>query len=252
MLRSLTAPNPSAMTLDGTRTWLVGEREVAIIDPGPAAPGHQTAIEAAVGGAAATILLTHVHPDHSAGAGPLAVQLGARVRCLADGTLSDGEAVATDAGDLIVLATPGHTPDHAAFHWPFSRAAFVGDLMMGGQDTALVAPPEGDLAAYIHSLGRLQALGLDVIHPSHGPSFEDPLAAIERYLAHRRDRCAQVHAALGAGPLPVEAVAEAVYGGTIPDELREVAVSAALAYLTYLEGQNRVTSAGGLWSVNPG
>jgi len=249
MLRELRADNPSAMTLEGTRTFLTGEREVAIIDPGPALPAHLSAVAAATGSASAVILLTHRHPDHAEGAAELGRRLGARVRCLADGTLREGDVVSTDAGQLVVLATPGHTPDHAAFYWPSAKAAFCGDLMMGGLDTALVAPPEGDLVTYLRSLDRLRSLDLDVIHPSHGPSIDEPARALDRYVAHRRHRCAQVLDALGGGPLSTEAIAEAVYRGAIPEELRGIAISAALAYLTWLESESRVTAADGRWSL---
>ena len=94
----------------------------------------------------------------------------------------------TDAGELIAIATPGHTADHVAFHWPDARAVFVGDLMLGGMDTALIAPPEGDLVAYLDSLERVRALRADVHIPAHGDPFEDADAAIDRYVAHRRAR----------------------------------------------------------------
>ena len=164
MLRTLLAPNPSAMTLDGTRTYLVGRSRVAIIDPGPALPAHLERIASAVGDAPAVILLTHQHPDHAGGARALARLLDADIRSRAAGTLADGDTIPTDEGELRAVHTPGHTPDHVALHWPDASAIFVGDLMMGGLDTALVAPAEGgELRASLESLERLAALGADTL-----------------------------------------------------------------------------------------
>jgi len=235
MLRTLLAPNPSAMTLDGTRTYLVGRSRVAIIDPGPALPAHLERIASAVGAAPAVILLTHQHPDHAGGARALARLLDADIRSRAAGTLADGDTIPTDEGELRAVHTPGHTPDHVALHWPNASAIFVGDLMMGGLDTALVAPAEGgELRAYLESLERLDALGAETLYPAHGPEFTDPSAAFGRYRAHRMERLEQVRAALAAGVRDREALVDAVYGDSVPPELRDWTHSTLEAYLDYL------------------
>ncbi len=238
MLTSILAPNPSVMTLTGTRTYVLGQRTVVIIDPGSAERSHLEAIVRAAGAARIScILLTHRHPDHESGADPLAEQLGAPVRAIGVGTLMDGDVLDTDAGALVTIHAPGHTPDHAVFHWPDGDAVFCGDLMMGGLDTALVAAPEGDLRAYLASLERVRALGVRTIHPAHGPSLEDAGAAIDAYVRHRADRLNQVQRVLETGPASAERIAAAVYGGTIPSELRSVAVGAVRAYLEYLAAE---------------
>jgi len=237
------------MTLDGTRTWLVGERDVAIIDPGPLLVDHVAAVVRAVAGArVVALLLTHEHPDHADAAAELASRVAAPIHSIARGDLDDGALIPTDAGEIVALRTPGHSPDHAAFHWPAARAVFCGDLMMGGLATALVAPPGGDLADYLRSLARIRALGPALIHPAHGPSFDDPLSAIDACFAHREQRIAQVIDALAAGtPTPTTVIAEAVYGDTIPDALRHAAHGATLAYLRYLEREGRVFERAGEW-----
>jgi hydroxyacylglutathione hydrolase len=253
MLRELRAGNPSPMTLDGTRSWLVGDREVAIIDPGPALEAHVNAMARITGGGrVVAILVTHEHPDHAAAADAVAARTRAIVRGRARGNLQEGDAVPTDAGDLIALHTPGHTPDHMAFHWPDRRAVFCGDLMMGGLETALIAPPEGNLAQYLASLERLRDLEPAVIFPAHGPAFDRPAAAIGAYIAHRRHRLQQVTEALADGsPRSIEAVSESVYGGTIPAGLQEAALLATRAYLEHLEQAGSAVRVNGMFRRTP-
>lgn len=232
MLREVLAPNASAMTLDGTRTFIIGRERVAVLDPGSPDPAHLDAVADLVGdGVCVGILITHGHPDHAAGADTLATRLRTRVRASFHG----GERIETDAGALVAVKTPGHTRDHTAFHWPAADAVFCGDLMMGGLDTALVASPEGDLADYLDSLERVRALRPRVIHPAHGPSFHEPDSAIDGYIAHRRERRQQVLRALDAGATSVDALVDHVYGDALPAEFRGIARGAIVAWIEHLE-----------------
>lgn len=235
MIRTVLAPNASPLTLDGTRTYVVGRERVVVIDPGPSRRTHVDAVADLVGdGVVVGVLVTHGHADHAGAAVRLAKRLGAPVRSVAAGTLADGDRIETDAGAFVAVATPGHTPDHVAFHWPAGGAVFCGDLMLGGMDTALVAAPEGDLSAYLASLERVRALAPQLIYPGHGPPFEDPPAALDAYVRHRAEREAQVLAALEAGPARAGALVGAVYGRRLDPRLRVVARGAVLAYLAHL------------------
>ncbi|MEN8375111.1 MAG: MBL fold metallo-hydrolase [Gemmatimonadota bacterium] len=243
-LRVIRADNPSHLTLDGTRTHVVGRERCVVIDPGPADSGHLDRVAAALAGAeAATIALTHDHPDHAEGAAGLAERLvtagledAGRVLALADGTLEDAHTLDTDVGRLVALATPGHTRDHASFYWPGAGVVFCGDLMTGGLDTALVASPEGHLGDYLASLERLRALSPRAIFPAHGPPFADsPEGAIATYLEHRRSRLAQVREALAAGLSEPADVVALVYGDSLPGALLGPATAAVMAYLEHLE-----------------
>lgn len=246
------AANASPMTLDGTRTFVVGVERPVVIDPGPDDPHHLETVRATLGGVRPeAIILTHLHPDHAAGAATLARLTGARVLAGEgaaaplhgldlDSTLGDGDEIATDRGVLRAVPTPGHAPEHLALHWtgdgaPAGGAAFVGDLMMGTGDTTLVAAPEGDVGAYLESLDRIAALRARVLHPSHGPAIEDPAAAIERYRAHRLERIEQVRTAAAAHPSAGAAeLVDLIYGDTIPPGLRKAARGSVEAMLAYL------------------
>jgi glyoxylase-like metal-dependent hydrolase (beta-lactamase superfamily II) len=249
-LRTVLAPNPGPMTLDGTRTFIVGCERPAVIDPGPSAGGHLDAILAALEGRTPiAILLTHAHGDHSELAGQLAYETGAPVMMAhrADTTadhpgvsrwLEDGDAIHTDVGTMQVVATPGHAPDHVAFHWHDRGAVFVGDLFMGQGDTTLVAPPEGDLAAYLRSLDRVASLCPTVLYPAHGPELADPAEAVARYRRHRETRIEQVvHALRRAGPSRPRELLDAVYGADLHPSLRLAAEGSLHAILGYLTAE---------------
>ncbi|MGH7461198.1 MAG: MBL fold metallo-hydrolase [Longimicrobiales bacterium] len=250
MLRVLLAPNPSPMTLLGTQTYLVGRERIAVIDPGPAITRHLDAIIAAVGdGVVTSVLLTHMHPDHADGAAELSARLRAPLRS-GDQGLRDSQPIDTDAGVLSALFTPGHTADHYSFWWQKEDAIFCGDLMMGGLDTALVAPPEGDLGAYLASLERLATLRPRVIYPAHGPAIDDPGAALERYTRHRLQREAQVLAGLQQQAMTEAQLTDHVYGTQLDQELQPYARAAIDAYLEHLRKNGRVRRGHMGWERN--
>jgi glyoxylase-like metal-dependent hydrolase (beta-lactamase superfamily II) len=250
VLRAILAPNASALTLGGTQTYLVGRDRVVVVDPGSDDPHHLDAITRAVGsGVATAVVVTHGHPDHEAGADELARGLGAPVRMSRRGTLSDGDRLDSDAGHLVAVATPGHTPDHVSLHWPDAGAVFCGDLMMGGQDTALVAAPEGRLRAYLLSLERIRSLGASVIHPAHGPAFHRPGAAVAAYLDHRQQRLDQVMSAVREGAAGYGDLLEAVYGPGLDPDLERAATRALKAYLEHLQAVGRVRRRGRGWEA---
>ncbi|HZG41528.1 MAG TPA: hypothetical protein VEY93_01115, partial [Longimicrobium sp.] len=173
------------------------------------------------------------------------------------GWIGERDRVQTDTGVLRVVQTPGHAPEHVVFLLDASggedhRALFAGDLFMGGADTTLVAPPEGDLTEYLRSLDRVQALNPSAIHPAHGPTIEDPIPAIHRYRAHRAERIAQVERVLAAGPaLPRELIGR-VYGAEIHPALRGAAEGSLRAILHHLRGTGRVRDVGGRFSLAAG
>jgi glyoxylase-like metal-dependent hydrolase (beta-lactamase superfamily II) len=211
------APNPGPMTLEGTNTWLLaapGSRTI-VVDPGPDDPVHLARV-AAEAGDVALVLLTHGHPDHSAGAKTLANDLRVPVRAvdpahrLGDEGLSDGEHVSVDDLVVTVLATPGHSADHVCFVLPEAGVVLTGDHVLG-RGTSVVAYPDGRMRDYLDSLDRLAEVGATTLLPGHGPVVENPAEVIAYYVAHRAERAAQVQAAVEAGARTAREVVERVY-----------------------------------------
>lgn len=240
-LRSLRADNPGPFTLEGTRTHILGHREVAIIDPGPDMDAHVRAVAHAVREAEhVSVVLTHGHRDH-AGAVDSILELIPDSQVVGAGHpsargLSDGASVHTDAGLLTALHTPGHTRDHLVFHWKEGLALFAGDMVLGGGDTTWVAEYPGCVADYLASLSRLEGLPLQRVYPAHGPDQDDPPALWRRYRAHREGRIASVRAALARDPgATTEELLDAVYGATVPPGLRRAARESLRALVEYVE-----------------
>ncbi|MFI8517744.1 MBL fold metallo-hydrolase [Streptomyces sp. NPDC085481] len=242
------APNPSAMTLDGTNTWIVAEPDsdlAVVIDPGPLDEGHlRRVVETAekLGKRVGLTLLTHGHPDHAEGAVRFAELTRTKVRALdpalrlGDEGLAAGDVITTGGLELRVVPTPGHTSDSLSFHLPADRAVLTGDTILG-RGTTIVAHPDGRLGDYLDSLRRLRSLTLDdgvhTVLPGHGPVLEDAQGAVEFYLAHRANRLAQVETAVESGYATAPDVVAHVYADVDRSlwPAAELSVRAQLDYL---------------------
>ncbi|WP_328318807.1 MBL fold metallo-hydrolase [Streptomyces sp. NBC_00388] len=242
------APNASAMTLDGTNTWIIAEPDsdlAVVIDPGPLDDTHLKAVVATAAGAGRRIaltLLTHGHPDHAEGAARFAELTRTSVRALdpalrlGDEGLGAGDVITTGGLELRVVPTPGHTGDSLSFHLPADRAVLTGDTVLG-RGTTLVAHPDGRLGDYLDSLRRLRSLtvddGVHTVLPGHGPVLEDAQGAIDFYLAHRANRLAQVETAAENGFTAASEVVAEVYADVDRSlwPAAELSVRAQLEYL---------------------
>lgn len=219
----LRAPNPGPLTLGGTNTYVYGG---TVVDPGPDDEAHLDAILAA--GPVERIALTHRHSDHSAGARRLSEMSGAPV--LAFGAeLRDGDRLPSG---LVAVHTPGHSSDHLCYWHPNSRTLLSGDLI-AGSGSIMVAPPEGDLTAYMASLEHVRALAPARILPGHGPEVAEAAAKIEEYVAHRQDREVQVAAALSSGASSVQDILDSAYQD-VPPPMRPYAALTVRAHLARL------------------
>ncbi|MFL6845979.1 MAG: MBL fold metallo-hydrolase [Allosphingosinicella sp.] len=268
-VRRILAPNPSPFTYTGTQTYLIGEGEVAVIDPGPDLPDHVEALVSALAGErVAAIVCTHTHRDHSPASRPLQAATGAPIVGCAplslddkgpradeafdvdyrpDRVLLDGETLAGPGWTLTAVATPGHTSNHLCLALAGEEALFTGDHVMGWS-TTVVAPPDGDMADYMASLDKLLGRGDLVYYPAHGPAVEKPHSHVRALIAHRRMREKQILAQLAAGPGRIPAMVEVMYAAIDP-RLFPAAGRSVLAHLIDLERRGIVRPEGEAWTL---
>ena len=252
LVRRIVAPNPGVMTGPGTNTYLVGVDEIVVVDPGPDDDSHLEAIIGCGGDRIRWIVCSHTHPDHHPLTARLAEATGAEVLAYesrdgleVDGELRDGDAIEATEFRLRAVHTPGHASNHLCFLLPEERLLFSGDHVMQGS-TVVIAPPDGNMAAYLDSLERLRTMrpALKAIAPGHGYLLDDPAAILADYLAHRRERESQVLAALedAGGTTTAAAIVDVVYTGLV-DELVPRARQTVHAHLRKLAEEGQVTTA---------
>ncbi len=211
-IRSITAPNPGPFTLDGTRTYLIGES--AVLDPGPDVASHIDRIVEEMP-RLTTILITHRHGDHAPAAVPLKARTGARIIAPrnvledVDQQVSGGELLSIDGETIEVIATPGHTNEHVCYLTAHGDL-FTGDTVLGTGTTAIF-PPDGHMGDYIRSLRTLRALRPRRIYPAHGPTRDDAVTLLDEYIAHRLQREQQVLDAIAYGATTAREMRARIY-----------------------------------------
>jgi len=274
LVARLLAPNPGPFTFKGTGVYIVGAGlQVAVIDPGPALPGHIEALKRAIEPRRVShILVTHTHRDHSPAAAVLKAWNGATTYGLAspaggetsgamvdeahdhdfvpDVTVRDGMLIGGDGFLLECVATPGHTANHICYALVQEKALFSGDHVMGWS-TSVIAPPDGDMGAYLASLEKLAARDDAIFYPTHGSPIADPKDWLRQLIAHRRLREAQIMAALARGAGAVTELVERLYPGLDP-KLRGAAAQQVIAHLEHLRLRGEVAAQDGRWRVRGG
>ncbi|HEY8069476.1 MAG TPA: MBL fold metallo-hydrolase [Burkholderiales bacterium] len=264
LVTRITAPNPGAMTGPGTNTYLVGEEEIAVIDPGPAIESHIAKIIETGAGRIRWILTTHTHLDHSPAAAALKAATGAQVLgrpappgasqdqgYAADRVLADGERLQTEHFGLRAVHTPGHASNHLCYLLEQTKMLFTGDHVMQGS-TVVINPPDGDMRAYLASLEKLLAEDIAIIAPGHGYLVGAPHKEVRRLVAHRLAREAKVAAALKRrGAATLEELVPDVYDDVSP-KLHPVAMRSLTAHLDKLVADGRARQAAGRYILTAG
>jgi glyoxylase-like metal-dependent hydrolase (beta-lactamase superfamily II) len=258
-VRRLVAPNPSMMTGPGTNTYLFGEKNIAVLDPGPPIAAHVNKIVEIAGGTIRWVLATHTHPDHSPAAALLAQATGAEVlgrpspggahqdETFAPHTvLDDGDRLDTGEFTLEAVRTPGHASNHVCFLHEQSNWLFTGDHVVDGS-TVVIDPPDGNMRQYLESLQRVLALGCTALAPGHGELIDEPERVVSWIVSHRLQREAKVEAALRANAgLSARELVPHVYQD-VPLKLHGWAERSLLAHLIKLEQEGAARSAGDRW-----
>jgi len=269
LVRRIVAPNGGPFTFTGTCSYLIGQREVAVLDPGPENAAHFDALVEAIGASTVSaILVTHTHKDHSPLARRLQALTGAPIlgcaphfaaRSLSEGEtnlldasadrdyrpdriLTAGEVVEAEGFTLEAVPTPGHTMNHLSFALREENALFSGDHVMAWS-TSIVAPPDGSMGAYMASLDVLMARGETVYWPGHGGPVTEPARFVRGLLHHRRMREATISERVQAGDRFIPQIVERLYSGLDP-KLKGAAALSVFAHLEDLVARGVVRTSG--------
>jgi glyoxylase-like metal-dependent hydrolase (beta-lactamase superfamily II) len=258
--------NPGPFTFKGTGVYLVGNRDLAVIDPGPDDPAHVEALKRAIGDRKLThILVTHTHADHSPAAQPLREWSGARtyafgphgsgkaedgvkveeggdMKFVPDIRVRDGDVISGDGFNFECVFTPGHTSNHMCFALSEEKALFSGDHVMGWS-TTVVTPPDGDMASYMASLRKLLTRDDATLWPTHGGPIKDPKPFVQAYIDHRLDREAQIVASLKDGVSSIPDMVARMYKD-VDKRLHPAAARSVLAHLIQMTNEGRVVAEG--------
>ncbi len=265
-VRRVVAPNAGLMTGPGTNTYLLGTREVAVLDPGPDDAQHLEALLSAVGavpgGVIRWVVVTHTHRDHSPLAAPLMQQTGARLIGLpppGDGRQDEsfkpdhvprvGERLRFADIELTAIHTPGHASNCVCYLLQAERLLFTGDHILQGV-SPVILPPDGDMAAYMDSLDKLEAYDFEHIAPGHGSLMDGGKRVVELLRAHRLAREAKVVQSMAAlGAAAIDRLTPVVYDD-VPPERHSWAKLTLEAHLIKLAGEGRVFEHHGTWQVS--
>ena len=275
-LRAITAKNSNAYTNMGTRSYLIGSEEIAIIDPGPNITTHFNNIIRAVGNSQLThIILTHSHQDHCAMAIRLSQEFEAEICMFGTANESnynllmkikdiayprkliekinqnltikkvlDGDKIFNSEWCFEVIFTPGHRSDHICLAWEKMNIIFSGDHVMGWSST-MVAPPLGNMGDFIASLKKLLKRKENIYFPTHGEPILDAKIYVKSQLNHRKKRDEQIFTLIKENSYaPVELV-PLIYENLISD-LEEAAALNVFASLIHLSAKGIVSYKGKL------
>ena len=265
----VTAANSGPFTFAGTNTYVIGDSDIAVIDPGPDLPAHFEALRAAIGGRKVSgIFITHTHRDHTdlllrlteftgapvyaegphrafralRGAEMNVLDASADHEFVPSRALGDGETVSGDGWTLEAVHTPGHTANHCAFALKDQDILFSGDHVMGWS-TSIVAPPDGSMAAYMESLRKLMPRSERLYLPGHGAPVTNPKTFTKGLAAHRKMRERAIVQRLRAGDTRIPQIVAALYRDVNP-RLHGAAALSVFAHLELLIDEGRAASDG--------
>jgi len=249
----IVANNPGPFTYKGTNTYLLGQgQDLALVDPGPDDDAHLQAIMRSLNGRRiGSIIITHTHRDHIDGLPRLKAETGAKVYgygrkarnpgqltksasggesndedFIPDFALSDGDRFEGDGYTHSAIFTPGHAPDHLCFAIEGTGILLSGDHVMGW-NTSVVAPPEGNMVAYMNSLDKLMAREDTVFFPGHGGRIEQPQRVVKAFIMHRRMREQSILDCINSGSTTIAAIVSKIYRDLDPKLVRAASLSVA-------------------------
>jgi glyoxylase-like metal-dependent hydrolase (beta-lactamase superfamily II) len=262
-VRRIVAGNAGMMTGPGTNTYLLGEREIAVLDPGPDDAAHLQSILCAAGSAPIRwVMATHTHRDHS----PLAAELARRTQATliglpppGDGRQdesfapqrrpADGERLLLGDLELTAVHTPGHASNCVCYFLARERLLFTGDHVLEGV-SPVILPPDGNMAEYLNSLAKLFAYDFAKIAPGHGDLMDQGKQVLEALRAHRLARENKVLRHLDRlGAASLDALIPVVYDD-VPADRHQWARLTLQAHLIKLAQEGRAGEQNGIWRLH--
>lgn len=254
--------NPGPFTGAGNNTYLISGRTATLLDAATGEASHLSALADALATAPlAQVLVTHAHPDHADGCGPIAARWSDavfkkmpwpeqdRLQPVTCMPIADGDQLAAGDGSLRAVHTPGHAPDHLCFYDESTGTLWSGDLVVPGSSVVIPASRGGSLSQYLASLRRVQALSPSRMFPAHGAEIDAPVALLQSYIDHRQRREDQIVAALRAGDRWPEAIVTRLYEG-LERSLWGMALESVMAHLVKLREEGRARSDGSEWELS--
>ena len=264
LIRRVICNNPGGFTFHGTGTYIIGQGEVAVIDPGPLDDDHIAALERAVQGETVThILITHTHRDHSPAAAPFKkltgaptygygphggdrggpkVEEGGDYEFVPDHVIKDGDVIEGKGWTFEAIHTPGHTSNHICFALREENAIFTGDHVMGWS-TSVISPPDGNMSDYMSSLREILTREEEIYWPTHGPAITGPKAHVEAFITHRSGREDAILECIRDGRNTIPAMVEVMYAD-VDKRLHRAAGRSVFAHLLHMAETGRVTADG--------
>ena len=255
LITKITAPNGGVFTGQGTNTYLIGQEDITLVDPGPNIKEHIQAILKKGAGKIKRILVTHTHTDHSPAALPISKELdipmfGRLVNresewedetFIPDTVLSHGDVIATKEYSLETIHTPGHASNHLCFYLEKHKCLLTGDHIMDGS-TVVIAPPDGNMTEYIESLRLLEDYDINYFAPGHGNYMEDPSKTIQSIIRHRLSRESKVLRCVDKNKNSnLDELLPLVYDD-VPEILHPIAKMSLMAHLIKLQDDKKIKS----------
>lgn len=266
LVQRVIADNPGPFTYTGTGVFIIGDKNVCVIDPGPNTKAHQKALDQALENRTVShILLTHHHSDHSPLAKPLAqahkcqvygmslkqkfsmdtdvkLEAGNDPSFAPDVELTDGDVIKGDGWMIEALHTPGHTSNHLCFALKEENTLFSGDHVMGWS-TSVVVSPDGDMGDYMNSLEKIYDRHFDLIRPTHGPVIKNVDNFVQAYIDHRLNREKQVLKAINEGLYNIFDIVTSLYAD-VDKRLHPAAAHSVLSHVIQLRQSGEITASG--------
>ena len=160
-----------------------------------------------------------------------------------DVLVQDGAELQVGNLTLRMVHTPGHTAGHLSPFLEEGRVLFAGDNVLGVGTTVVPPPPHGDMAQYVGSLRKMQALNADVMCCGHGPAVREPNRTLQELIDHRRQREEQILSLAREGRDSVQRIVKAIYP-ELDKRLLGMAQSQVLSHLSKLEREGKVRTSG--------